>query len=102
MFGRRLGVRRASPCGGGAWFDFAELCAAPLGPADYTAVAGRFHTVFVEGVPAMSMQVRAWAFGCGGACGRVCVCVLKKNQKPGVCVCVFGVCVFGGGGVGGA
>ncbi|KAG2426188.1 hypothetical protein HXX76_013169 [Chlamydomonas incerta] len=58
LFGRRLGVRRPSPCGGGAWFSFAELCAAPLGAADYTAVAGRFHTLFIEGVPAMSMQVR--------------------------------------------
>ncbi|KAG2436005.1 hypothetical protein HYH02_011718 [Chlamydomonas schloesseri] len=53
MFGRSLPVRRASPCGGAAWFGFAELCsggARPLGAADYCALAGRFGAVFVEGV----------------------------------------------------
>ena len=55
MFGRTLEVRRAS--GGAAWFGFEELCAQPLGPADYIAVASRFHTVYLSGIPAMSMQV---------------------------------------------
>lgn len=35
-----------------------ELCARPLGPADYIALAAAYHTIFIEGVPAMSMQVR--------------------------------------------
>ncbi|KXZ47776.1 hypothetical protein GPECTOR_33g658 [Gonium pectorale] len=58
LFGRTLEVRRASPCGGAAWFSFEELCARPLGPADYVALSQRFDTVFVSDVPAMSMQVR--------------------------------------------
>lgn len=56
MFGRTLRVERAA--GGAAWFSFEELCARPLGPADYLAVAATFHTVFLAGVPALSMQVR--------------------------------------------
>ncbi|EFJ47565.1 hypothetical protein VOLCADRAFT_34918, partial [Volvox carteri f. nagariensis] len=51
-------VRRSSPCGSAAWFSFPELCGRPLGPADYLALSQRFHVVFVEGVPAMSLQVR--------------------------------------------
>jgi cell division protein ZapE len=30
---------------------FDELCVAALGPQDYLAIAGRFHTVFLDGVP---------------------------------------------------
>ena len=32
---------------------FAELCARPLGASDYLAVAERFHTLFLEGVPVL-------------------------------------------------
>ncbi|KAL4857708.1 AFG1-like ATPase [Chlorella vulgaris] len=56
MFGRKLQVARSS--GGTAWFSFPELCARNLGPADYLAVAQTYHTVFLAGVPPMSMQVR--------------------------------------------
>ncbi|PRW45179.1 lactation elevated 1 [Chlorella sorokiniana] len=56
MFGRYLHVERT--VGGAAWFTFEELCARPLGAADYLAISQAFHTVFVEGVPAMDMQVR--------------------------------------------
>uniref|UniRef100_A0A061S3B3 Lactation elevated protein 1-like n=1 Tax=Tetraselmis sp. GSL018 TaxID=582737 RepID=A0A061S3B3_9CHLO len=56
MFGRRLQVPHAS--GGSAWFSFPELCARPLGAADYIAVARSFHTVFLSGVPAFTMQIR--------------------------------------------
>ncbi|KAL4438248.1 hypothetical protein ABPG77_010609 [Micractinium sp. CCAP 211/92] len=56
LFGRTLRVRRAA--GGAAWFHFEELCARPLGSADYLALAVAFHTVFLEGVPALSLQVR--------------------------------------------
>lgn len=56
MFGRTLPVQRY--CGGVAWFDFDELCSRALGPADYLALAGAFHTVFLSNVPAMSMRVR--------------------------------------------
>ena len=33
---------------------FAELCARPLGPQDYLAIAQRFHTLFLEDVPILS------------------------------------------------
>lgn len=56
MFGRRLDVRRHQ--GGAAWFEFEELCGRPLGAADYIAISQAFHTVFLEGVPAMSMKLR--------------------------------------------
>ncbi|KAF8066413.1 AFG1L [Scenedesmus sp. PABB004] len=56
LFGRRLAVPRAA--GGAAWFDFADLCGAPLGAADYLALAQAFHTVFISGIPAMSMDNR--------------------------------------------
>ncbi|KAG2497494.1 hypothetical protein HYH03_004646 [Edaphochlamys debaryana] len=58
LFGRTLEVPRVSPCGGAAWFSFPELCDRRLGPADYVALAQRFHTVFLEGVPVMDLQVR--------------------------------------------
>ena len=47
---------------GVARFGFLDLCGLPLGAADYMALAGRFHTVFVTGIPAMSMQV--WVLPC--------------------------------------
>ena len=34
-----------------AWFQFDELCARPLGPADYLAVGERFAAVILEGIP---------------------------------------------------
>lgn len=37
---------------------FAELCAANNGPADYLAIAERFTTVFIEGVPILSPSNR--------------------------------------------
>lgn len=43
--------------GGAAWFSFQQLCRAVLGPADYQALAGRFHTVFITGIPALSLAV---------------------------------------------
>lgn len=47
--GRRVPVARAAR--GVAFFDFEELCARPLGPADYLAIATRFHTVVLAGIP---------------------------------------------------
>ena len=55
LFGRALSVPQAA--GGAAWFRFEDLCAGPLGPADYVALASAFHTVFITDVPVMSMQV---------------------------------------------
>eukprot|EP00873_Tetraselmis_striata_P002674 jgi/Tetstr1/422938/TSEL_013718.t1 len=57
MFGRSLAVPQACTSGV-ARFRFPELCARPLGAADYIALSRRFHTVFVTDIPAFSMQIR--------------------------------------------
>ncbi|RZJ88352.1 MAG: cell division protein ZapE [Brevundimonas sp.] len=51
VMGRDLELDRA--VGGMARATFAELCAKPLGPQDYLAVAERFHTLFLEDIPAL-------------------------------------------------
>lgn len=54
--GRKLHVPRAAR--GVAWFDFAELCDRPLGPADFLAIAKSFHTLVVSGIPKMQPDHR--------------------------------------------
>jgi cell division protein ZapE len=49
--GRKLAVPQAAH--GCARFSFADLCEAPLGPADYLAIARHFRSVFVERIPAL-------------------------------------------------
>lgn len=56
MFGRTLEVPQS--CNGIARFSFEEICDRPVGAADYIAVAHNFHTVFVTGIPMMSMRNR--------------------------------------------
>jgi cell division protein ZapE len=51
---RRLLVPKAAR--GVAWFGFAGLCEQPLGAADYLALAERYHTVILEGVPALTRE----------------------------------------------
>lgn len=43
---------------GAARFTFEELCAHPLGAADYLAIANAFHTVMLDDVPALSPAKR--------------------------------------------
>lgn len=43
---------------GVARFSFAELCARPLGAADYLAIAGAFHTIVLANIPALSPEKR--------------------------------------------
>jgi cell division protein ZapE len=54
--GRSLPVSRAAR--GVARFGFAELCENPLGAGDYLAIAGRYHTVILAGVPGLSESSR--------------------------------------------
>ena len=53
--GRDLALTAAK---GTARASFAELCDLPLGPADYLAVAARFHTLVLAGIPRMSPAAR--------------------------------------------
>ncbi|WP_084170071.1 cell division protein ZapE [Paraburkholderia ferrariae] len=39
---------------GVVWFDFAALCGSPRSQNDYLALAARFHTVILSGVPQMT------------------------------------------------
>lgn len=54
--GRALRVEREAA--GVARFAFDELCARPLGAADYLEIAERFHTVLLENIPRLSPSMR--------------------------------------------
>lgn len=52
VLGRSLRVPRAA--NGAARFSFDELCARPLGAADYLAVARAFRAVLIDAIPALT------------------------------------------------
>jgi len=54
--GRAIEVARSAR--GVAYFDFEDLCQRPLGAEDYIAVANRFHTIVLKGIPKMSEDMR--------------------------------------------
>jgi cell division protein ZapE len=54
--GREVVAPRAAL--GVAWFSFDDLCAHALGAEDYAAIASRFHTVIVEGIPRLDADRR--------------------------------------------
>ncbi len=54
--GRALEVPEAHM--GVARFTFDELCARPLGPADYLTIARHFHTLILENVPVLTPDKR--------------------------------------------
>ena len=56
VLGRSLPVPRAA--GRAARFSFTELCARPLGAADYLAIAEAFDTVLVDDIPALRPSQR--------------------------------------------
>jgi cell division protein ZapE len=57
--GRELAVPEAAR--GVARFSFDELCDRPLGSLDYLAIAHRFHTVILSGIPRLVPERRAAA-----------------------------------------
>ncbi len=54
VMGRALRVPQAG--GGVARFDFATLCRAALGAGDYLALARRYHTLVLQGVPRLGEE----------------------------------------------
>ncbi|MFN4282275.1 MAG: cell division protein ZapE [Alphaproteobacteria bacterium] len=58
--GRKLPVPASAK--GVARFSFDDLCARPLGAADYIAVATHFHTVILSDVPELTPEKRNEAF----------------------------------------
>jgi len=54
--GREIEIAKSAE--GVAFVSFAELCQKPLGPADYLAIADRFHTLILSGVPRMGPENR--------------------------------------------
>jgi cell division protein ZapE len=54
--GRKLAIDRTAA--GCARVTFDELCARPLGAADYLEIAERFHTVILEKIPKLSPSMR--------------------------------------------
>lgn len=51
-------IRLPHTVGGHMRSSFISLCGAALGPQDYLAIASRFHTVFLEGVPMLTPDRR--------------------------------------------
>lgn len=56
VLGRDVVIERT--VGSLARATFEDLCARPLGPQDYLAMAGRFHTLFLEGLPTLRPERR--------------------------------------------
>jgi cell division protein ZapE len=54
--GRLVKVPRSAR--GVAWFEFAELCEAALGPADYLALCRNYRTFVVAGIPRLGPEQR--------------------------------------------
>jgi cell division protein ZapE len=56
VLGRAIEVPQAR--GNVARFSFADLCAKPLGPQDYLALAKRFHSIIVDDIPVLTAAQR--------------------------------------------
>ena len=56
VLGRQVAVPQAAR--GVARFDFTDLCARPLGAADFLAVAREFHTILLDHIPVLSPEMR--------------------------------------------
>lgn len=58
MMGRTLVVPRAGEEERVCYFTFDELCNRPVGASDYIAMADRYHTLCLQGVPVVSHSNR--------------------------------------------
>lgn len=58
LFGRQIRIAAEQVAGDAVRFQFADLCKALMGSADYQAIAQRFRTVFLTDIPALSIQTR--------------------------------------------
>ena len=56
VWGREIMAEKTAA--GVAWFTFAALCEQPLGTADYLALASRFHTIVLVGIPRLGGEKR--------------------------------------------
>jgi cell division protein ZapE len=56
VLGREIEVPRAAK--NVAWFTFDELCIKALGPNDYLALVGRYHTFILDGIPKLNFERR--------------------------------------------
>jgi cell division protein ZapE len=56
VLGRELQVPRAAK--NVAWYTFDELCVQALGPNDYLALVGRYHTFILDGIPKLNFERR--------------------------------------------
>ena len=56
--GRQIQVTSA---GGVARKSFGDLCGQPLGPADYLAIAERYHTLILDDIPRMGEELKSEA-----------------------------------------
>jgi len=54
--GRKLTLSRVAK--GAVRADFEELCARPLGPGDYLAIADRYHSLVLSGIPELGPEKR--------------------------------------------
>jgi cell division protein ZapE len=54
--GRDVSIALAAE--GAAMATFADLCEAPLGPADFLAIASRYHTLVLSGIPRLGPESR--------------------------------------------
>ena len=56
VHGREMPVDQAAK--GVARFQFEDLCARPLGPADFLALAKKYRAVVIDGIPTMTDEIR--------------------------------------------
>lgn len=66
-------VRACAAGGGVCMFTFEELCGRPVAAADYIALAERFHTVALEGVPEFSGATRSQVCSPSSSRGAICL-----------------------------